>query len=210
MLVLRQKEFNSKAQKKLRRYYDYKKGAARIDRVNPDSAEAAFLEGKAMYPGEKVNRVFREGDNWHYKTQLRNGVSPEKAKLLESNAANMRNSDPKRWAFHKGLVAGRNENLNKTGYADDLSNINHRINARGIGEEKEALDAGKEILKKKKLNNPTTNTASKAAKVGTKKATIAKNAKLLKRVGIGAAAVAGTAGLAYGAKKLYDKKKKEE
>ena len=31
-----------------------------------------------------------------------------------------------------------------------------------------------------------------------------------KEVGLGAAAIAGTAGLAYGAKKLYDKKKKEE
>ena len=48
-----------------------------------------------------------------------------------------------------------------------------------------------------------------AAKGGSKAVT--KNSgKLLKRAGIGALAVGGTAGLAYGAKKLYDKKKKAQ
>ena len=46
---------------------------------------------------------------------------------------------------------------------------------------------------------------STASKAATKD-----SSKLLKKVGIGGAAVLGTAGLAYAGKKLYDKKKKDK
>ena len=55
-----QKEFNSKSQKKLRRCHDYKVGQARIDRINPEGAETAFIYGKASYPGENIKRVYAE------------------------------------------------------------------------------------------------------------------------------------------------------
>lgn len=147
-----QKEFNSKAQKRLRRYHDYKVGQARIDRINPESAEAAFIHGMASYPGDNIKTVYRKGDNWHFKGELRDGVSIEKADRLENAAARMRESDPKRWTFQKGLVAGRDELHNTTGYSNDLSKVNHRINARGLGDNKKALEVAKEELRKRKQN----------------------------------------------------------
>ena len=179
-----QKEFNSKAQKRLRRYHDYKVGQARIDRIHPESAETAFIYGRASYPGENVKRVYREGDNWRFKSELRDGVSLEKAKKLENAAAGMRESDPKRWTFHKGLVAGRDELNNTTGYSNDLSKVNHRINARGLGDNKEALEAAKEELRKRKQNGWKSNAFKKTLnneKVAAKKTKeIAK--KLLKNL----------------------------
>lgn len=213
-----QKEFNSKTQKRLRRYHDYKVGQARIDRINPEGAETAFIHGMASYPGENIKRVYREGDNWHFKSELRDGVSIEKAKMLENNAAKMRESDPKRWTFHKGLVAGRDELHNTTGYSNDLSNVNHRINARGLGEDKEALEAAKEELRKRKQNGwksnaskrPSPSSAPIKSTATASKAATKNSSKLLKKVGIGGAAVLGTAGLAYAGKKLYDKNKKDK
>ena len=214
-----QKEFNSKAQKRLRRYHDQKVGQARINRINPEGAETAFIHGMASYPGEKIKRVYREGDNWHFKGELRDGISTEKAKMLENNAAKMRESDPKRWTFHKGLVAGRDELHNTTGYSNDLSNVNHRINARGLGDDKEALEAAKEELRKRKQNgwksksnNPSPSPSSAPIKstATASKAATKNSSKLLKKVGIGGAAVLGTAGLTYAGKKLYDKKKKDK
>ena len=216
-----QREFNSKSQKRLRRAYDAKVGEARLDRINPNGAETAFIHGKASFPGENVNRVYREGDNWHYKTETRPGVSPEKAKRLENNAAKLRSQNPKQFRYQMDLVGGRDELHSTQGYSSDLSKVNQRINAKGLGDREEALEAGKEELRRRKKNgwksksNPSPSSSASIKSTAnnanaTTSKTVTKNSgKLLKKVGIGALAVGGTAGLAYGAKKLYDKKKKK-
>ena len=207
-----QREFNSKSQKRLRRAYDAKVGEARLDRINPNGAETAFIHGKASFPGETVNRVYREGDNWHYKTETRPGVSPEKAKMLENNVSKLKGQNPKRFRFQMDLVGGRDELHSTQGYSNDLSKVNQRINAKGLGDREEALEAGKEELRKRKKNgwksksNPSPSASAKSTATASK--VVTKNSgKLLKRASIGALAVGTAAGIGYGAKKLYDRKK---
>lgn len=146
-----QKEFNSKAQKKLRRFYDAEVGADRLYRISPSGAETAYIYGKASYPGENVKRAYREGNSdWHIKTETRPGVSAEKAKRLENNVSKLKSQNPKWFKYQMNLVGGR-DRLNSTyGYSDELSKVNHRINARGLGDVEEALEAGKEELRKRK------------------------------------------------------------
>ena len=210
---LDQKEFNSKAQKARRRVYDAKVGEARLGRINPNGAETAFIHGKASFPGENVNRVYREGANWHYKTETRPGVSPEKAKMLENNVSKLKGQNPKRFRFQMDLVGGRDELHSTQGYSSDLSKVNQRINAKGLGDREEALEAGKEELRKRKNNGwkSKSNPSASAKSTATASKAVTKNSgKLLKKAGIGALAVGTAAGIGYGAKKLYDKKKKKK
>jgi hypothetical protein len=131
MKILRQKEFNSKEQKARRRYKDFKIGEERLSKVSPESAEHAYFHGAASYPGENIKSVYREGENWHYKGELRPGVSPEKAKQLEEAAAKQ---DPKRFFFNKNLISGRERQRGTVGYSEDKSRVNQRINARSLGD----------------------------------------------------------------------------
>ena len=133
--ILEQREFNSKSQKKMRRYYDFKIGDKRLMNVTPGSAEEAYLYGKANYPGEVVKSAYIDGKgNSHILTDYRPGVTKEVADRLAENVNKMRDADPKRFIFHRGLVAGRDSQKSaKINYAEDMSNVNHRINARSMG-----------------------------------------------------------------------------
>lgn len=134
MKILREKLFNSKDTKRFRRFNDYLTGEKRLKAVDPTSAEAAYLHGKARYPGETVNSVYREGNNFRIKSNLRRGVNNEKANRLTKNIEELAVQDPNRYAFHKRLVAGRDTQSSAVhGFTEDLSNLNQRINARGLG-----------------------------------------------------------------------------
>ena len=132
MIILRQKEFNSKAQKARRRYMDATIGQDRLKKAG--DAEFAFFEGAASYPGENVKKVSREGLNWHYKTNLRPGVSREKAAEVERRAAKMAKIDLDWHNSTRSMIAGRHKQHSTEGYSKDLSKINQRINARSLGD----------------------------------------------------------------------------
>ena len=133
--TLEQREFNSKSQKKMRRYNDFKIGDKRLMNVTRGSAEEAYLYGKAHYPGEVVKSAYIDGKgNSHILTNYRPGVTKEVADRLAENVNKMRDADPKRLIFHRGLVAGRDtQGSAKINYAEDMSKVNHRINARSMG-----------------------------------------------------------------------------
>jgi hypothetical protein len=198
MIILRQKEFNSKAQKRLRRLHDYNVGRERLAKAG--DAEHAFFDGVAKYPGERIKRVYREGDNWHFEGETRPGVSVEKAELLERKAAAQ---DPKRFYVHKNIVAGREKQRSIDGYSADPSKVNQRINARYIGDRtlKEDVESYKEFKKSSELIPKDRTYKIPHAKVNSK---LVKNLKTAGKVGLG---VVGAAGVGYGIKKAVDKKK---
>ena len=144
-----QKEFNSKDQKRRRRYMDVTVGQKRLNKVNPESAEAAYLWGKAAYPGEIIKSAAKEGENMHIKGELRPGVSREKAAELERRAAKMERVNPEWSAGTRALVAGRDTNLSREGYSKDLKNINQRINARHLGDTSLKEDLKRDFIKSK-------------------------------------------------------------
>lgn len=103
-----------------------------------------------MYPGEEVVRTFKDKDtgDWHIQTNFREGVSGEKAAKLHEQAKQL---DPKRFLFNKYLTAGR-DTQSFNGYADDMSSLDQRINAKGLGEEsaKSAKTAALDELRRRK------------------------------------------------------------
>ena len=164
MKILREKLFNRKDTKRLRRLEDYKIGVERLKAVDPASSEAAYLHGKVHYPGETVNSVYREGNNFHIKSNLRRGVSVEKADRLKRNVEELAVQDPSRYAFNKRLIAGRDTQASAIhGYSEDLSNLNQRINARGLGTDtiNDELKRRKKISVDSSIKNNKTQSGAK-------------------------------------------------
>lgn len=164
MKILREKLFNRKDTKLLRRLEDYKIGVERLKAVDPASAEAAYLHGKVHYPGEIVKSAYREGDNFHIKSNLRRGVNDEKANRLKKNAEELAARDPKRYMYQKGLVAGRDTQASTVhGFTEDLSNLNQRINARGLGTDtiNDELKRRKKISVDSSIKNNKTQSGAK-------------------------------------------------
>ena len=210
MKILRQKEFNSKPQKKRRRYEDIKIGDERISKLAPGSAEDVYYHGKANYPGEIVKSVEREGDNWHFKNELRPGVSHEKAAELERRAAKMKETNPKWSAGTRRIIAGRDIQNSTEGFSKDKSRVNQRINARSLGDSSLKEDLKDPEIKAKvqeRLNKKKAKVVDAVEKKG--KDTL-KKSSTLKKLGIGAIATGGVAAAGYGAKKLYNKKKSKK
>lgn len=164
MKILREKLFNRKDTKRLRRLEDYKIGVERLKAVDPASAEAAYLHGKARYPGETVNSVYREGNNFRIKSNLRRGVSEEKANRLKKNVEELAVQDSNQYAFHKRLVAGRDTQASAVhGFTEDLSSLNQRINARGLG-----TDTITDELKRRKKISVDSSIKNNKAQIGAK------------------------------------------
>jgi hypothetical protein len=200
---LEQKEFNSKSQKKMRRYYDYEIGNKRLRNVTAGSAEEAYLWGKAHYPGEVIKKAYLDGKgDFHISTEYRPGVTEEVADRLAENVNKMQEANPKHYQFHRGLVAGRDTQKSaRINYAEDMSNVNHRINARSLGDSSLKEEAKKLRVKKSIAHHQEVIDALKA-----KKAKNIKNGKIA--LGIGAAGLATLGGVA--AYKHYKKNKKEK
>ena len=206
-----QKEFNSKAQKKRRRYYDYKIGEKTLNNPDLSLSKRAFIKESAENPGEFMTQAYydKADGNYHVKGKFRPGVSEEKASRLKENLQKL---DLKGRHFHKGLVAGRIEQ--------------NELLKDSIDEAKEKAREKFEARKKQKaaeaIENAAKDTAKTVAQESTQKAApvmnqVNKNGSgMLKKgmewasrnkVGLGIAA--GTTALAGGGAYLYKRAKKK-
>ena len=108
--------------------------------------------------------MYREGNNFHIKSNLRRGVNNEKANRLKKNVEELAVQDPKRYAANKRLIAGRDTQASAIhGYSEDLSNLNQRINARGLG-----TDTINDELKRRKKISVDSSIKNNKAQSGTK------------------------------------------
>ena len=209
---IEQREFNSKAQKKRRRYHDYKIGEKTLNNPDISLSKRAFIKESAANPGEFMTRAYYdEADgNYHVKGKFRPGVSEEKASHLKENLQKL---DPKRRQFHEGLVAGRIEQ--KELLKDSIDEAKEKARKKFEAKKKQKVAEATENAVKDTAKTAAQESTQKAAQVTNK---VNKNGSgILKKgmewanrhkVGLGTAAV-GTAALAGGGAYLYNKAKKK-
>ena len=214
---------------------DQETGEERLFSVNEVLDEETYLE--RLYSEEEQREFARrdyEGLNEAGKEALRK-IRDDYAKQLKTNYRNTmkgidsvvktiaRNRTRKGTAdglgkfvkWHKDATTDRM--LKGSASAKDIMRKETLANSSYVAPKKVAKDGSKligyevgsykqELQKAKaKANLPAVTNAAKSGS----KAVTKNSGKLLKRAGIGGAAVLGTAGLAYAGKKLYDKKKQK-
>ena len=140
--------------------------------------------------------------------RTRKGTADSVGKFVKLHKDTTTNEMLKGSAAAKDIM--RKETLANSSYVAPKKNIMRKktlVDSLYVPKKRMANSAAEEGTKQVMSNTnlpAVTNTTKGGSKLVTKN-----SGKLLKRAGIGALAVGGTAGLAYGAKKLYDKKKKQ-
>lgn len=170
-----QKEFNSKAQKALRRKFDTEVGKS----FNPKSNS-----GVALRFGRKTLR----GENYH------SGVHRDVTGKIVGNGAD------------KYYGNGINDLISRRGRGSRLTTNKTAVGRKSESQFYRATKMKPESLKAHEMHNKAAENLVKHYK----QLYPSKSVENLKKAGKIAAATVGTAGLIYGAKKLHDKKKKEE
>lgn len=197
---LEQREFNSKSQKKMRRLADSKLGEGR--RGAHIFRDEMYLHDKVTNPGRKTILKISDDGAYNITYAPKHGIDPNKARKMNVEASNMDIKNPNEYNFRKNLVAGRDtQTSSRINYAEDMSNVNHRINARSLGKSSLSEEARKLRVKKSIAHHQEVIDALKA-----KKAKNIKNGKIA--LGVGAAGLATLGGVA--AYKHYKKNKKEK
>ena len=231
MLVLRQKGFNSKAAKERNnKFFE----ALKIDDVREGGVQNKIVGNQIR--GEKIHGQFISSydKSINKRTEAlnnyqKNGDADSRKKLMEAEKKVNKHYEAIRDNKLSSKIKAAKEAGNRMDTKVTSGEISRRL-GRSLNRRWESDVIGKiykqnedKIPSKKPLvEDPLTKplkdrmTPEKKRiiqdrlKEKAKEAQKLRNIKIAKRVGLGAAAVAGTAGLAYGAKKLYDKKKKEE
>ena len=205
MIVIRQKEFNSKAQKARRRKYDLQQGST----ANYSDYMGFADEGKRLSQAQSQDKMLgRDRTNellnkWEksVKGSEKGWFGDRKIKYDGTDFGNKKKLEEVERA--KDLLrAGRERNRDRqfpTLYEKREKDVNTLINSgEAGGGDKFNRHKIKDALKESRKANPR------------KKATNLKMVKNLKTAGKVGLGVAATAGLGYGIKKAVDKNKKED
>lgn len=212
MIVLRNKEFSSKAQKKLRRAYDLQQGSTARYATGEDRLAAAKAQDK-MVGRKKTAELLEKGEK---------SVTGSSKSILsraihyDTNKVKNRKELDEITRAQDLLRAGRERNRDikwKSLYEGKRDNVNDTINKKTPGDPGWKWDR-RDAIKQSRITNPKLVKESiakheaRAAELRAKKVAgqkLVKNLKTAGKVGLGAATLVGGGVVA---KKIYDKNKK--